>query len=124
MDDKKEPGARDRSRFYLFHPEEDRVEQMERRYVFWIHRLSYSVSFILTVYCLGNAKAPVVEKTENTTDGISIPANTIAAVSTTLNNSAQTSTMMMRQLGKAVTTPGSPAVMTGQDLSLPAGERT
>ncbi|CUS07653.1 unnamed protein product [Tuber aestivum] len=31
VDDKKEPGARDRSRFYLFHPEEDRVEQMERR---------------------------------------------------------------------------------------------
>lgn len=38
MDDKKEPGARDRSRFYLFHPEEDRVEQIERRYVVWIHR--------------------------------------------------------------------------------------
>ncbi|PWW77090.1 hypothetical protein C7212DRAFT_363124 [Tuber magnatum] len=31
VDDRKEPGARDRSRFYLFHPEEDRVEQMERR---------------------------------------------------------------------------------------------
>ncbi|CAZ85180.1 unnamed protein product [Tuber melanosporum] len=31
VDDKKEPGARDRSRFYLFHPEEDRVEQMERK---------------------------------------------------------------------------------------------
>jgi len=86
--------------------------------------VSYLMGFILTVYRLGNAKAPAVERTENMTDGISIPANMIAAVSTTLNNSAQTSTMMMRQLGKAVTTPGSPAIMIGQGLFLPAGERT
>ncbi|RPB04782.1 hypothetical protein L873DRAFT_1170765 [Choiromyces venosus 120613-1] len=31
VDDRKEPGARERSRFYLFHPEEDRIEQMERK---------------------------------------------------------------------------------------------
>lgn len=30
-DDRKEPGARERSRFYLFHPEEDRFEQKERQ---------------------------------------------------------------------------------------------
>ncbi|KAK6351514.1 hypothetical protein TWF718_004672 [Orbilia javanica] len=29
--DKKEKGARERSRYYLFHPEEDRVEQQEKR---------------------------------------------------------------------------------------------
>ncbi|KAK6361241.1 hypothetical protein TWF730_004983 [Orbilia blumenaviensis] len=29
--DKKEKGARERSRYYLFHPEEDRVEQLEKR---------------------------------------------------------------------------------------------
>lgn len=33
QNDRKVKGARDRSRYYLFHPEEDRREKLERQYV-------------------------------------------------------------------------------------------